>query len=402
MAKLIWAMSFAQFGLWMLTITPIILSLPLRISQIDPQNSVADQSIIMGCGAFVMMCSAPFWGALSDFTVTPFGRRRPFLIGGYLVGVLASIVMALSDNLWIIGIAWCVTYSLLEAAITVLLACVGDFIPPERRGTAASGIAVATSLAAIAGSFIVGWAHLDPIGMFCFPLAASLLMVPWVLFLLPDRCDSRSFRVDIRAAVKIAFRRNAGRLHGDFVAILLSRFLVFSGLAVYVIYQAFDITTHIREPVAGVPRIVLFGALAASGAAILCSPLVGYLSDRFGWRKRFALLGGLMLACGLLTMAVTATPAGFIAGTCLLGAGIGIYNSQSIALSAAVMDGENIMGKGMGWLNMIGTLPRVIVPLVTPLILPLKGIDNYPALFFAAALIAAVGALSILRVKPAP
>lgn len=402
MAKLIWAMSFAQFGLWMLTITPIILSLPLRISQIDPQNSVADQSIIMGCGAFVMMCSAPFWGALSDFTVTPFGRRRPFLIGGYLVGVLASIVMALSDNLWIIGIAWCVTYSLLEAAITVLLACVGDFIPPERRGTAASGIAVATSLAAIAGSFIVGWAHLDPIGMFCFPLAASLLMVPWVLFLLPDRCDSRSFRVDIRAAVKIAFRRNAGRLHGDFVAILLSRFLVFSGLAVYVIYQAFDITTHIREPVAGVPRIVLFGALAASGAAILGSPLVGYLSDRFGWRKRFALLGGLMLACGLLTMAVTATPAGFIAGTCLLGAGIGIYNSQSIALSAAVMDGENIMGKGMGWLNMIGTLPRVIVPLVTPLILPLKGIDNYPALFFAAALIAAVGALSILRVKPAP
>ena len=402
MAKLIWAMSFAQFGLWMLTITPIILSLPLRISQIDPQNSVADQSIIMGCGAFVMMCSAPFWGALSDFTVTSFGRRRPFLIGGYLVGVLASIVMALSDNLWIIGIAWCVTYSLLEAAITVLLACVGDFIPPERRGTAASGIAVATSLAAIAGSFIVGWAHLDPIGMFCFPLAASLLMVPWVLFLLPDRCDSRSFRVDIRAAVKIAFRRNAGRLHGDFVAILLSRFLVFSGLAVYVIYQAFDITTHIREPVAGVPRIVLFGALAASGAAILGSPLVGYLSDRFGWRKRFALLGGLMLACGLLTMAVTATPAGFIAGTCLLGAGIGIYNSQSIALSAAVMDGENIMGKGMGWLNMIGTLPRVIVPLVTPLILPLKGIDNYPALFFAAALIAAVGALSILRVKPAP
>ena len=356
----------------------------------------------MGCGAFVMMCSAPFWGALSDFTVTSFGRRRPFLIGGYLVGVLASIVMALSDNLWIIGIAWCVTYSLLEAAITVLLACVGDFIPPERRGTAASGIAVATSLAAIAGSFIVGWAHLDPIGMFCFPLAASLLMVPWVLFLLPDRCDSRSFRVDIRAAVKIAFRRNAGRLHGDFVAILLSRFLVFSGLAVYVIYQAFDITTHIREPVAGVPRIVLFGALAASGAAILGSPLVGYLSDRFGWRKRFALLGGLMLACGLLTMAVTATPAGFIAGTCLLGAGIGIYNSQSIALSAAVMDGENIMGKGMGWLNMIGTLPRVIVPLVTPLILPLKGIDNYPALFFAAALIAAVGALSILRVKPAP
>jgi len=381
-------------------ITPIILSLPLRISQIDPHNSVADQSIIMGSGAFVMMCSAPFWGALSDFTSTPFGRRRPYLLGGYLVGAIATTVMAISDNLWVIGIAWCVAYSLLEASGTVLLACVGDFIPPERRGTAASGIAVATSVASIVGSFIVGWAHLKPIGMFCFPLVASLLVVPWVLLLLPDHCDDHGCRLDIRSALQVAFRRGARRLQGDFVVILLSRFLVFGGLAVYVIYQAFDITAHINEPVAAVPRIVLLGALAASGASLLGAPLVGYMSDRFGWRKHFALSGGLMLAFGLLTMAATASPSGFILGTCLLGAGIGIYNSQSIALSAAVMDGENVMGKGMGWLNMIGTLPRVIVPLLLPLFLSLNGVDNYPVLFLMAALIAAVGALAILRVKP--
>jgi MFS family permease len=127
--------------------------------------------------------------------------------------------------------------------------------------------------------------------------------------------------------------------------------------------------------------------------------LVGYLSDRFGWRKRFALLGGLLLAGGLLTIALTANTAGFIMGTCLLGAGIGIYNTQSIALSAAVMDGENVMGKGMGWLNMIGKLPRAIVPLLVPLFLSLKETDNYPVLFLAAALATAIGALAILRVR---
>jgi MFS family permease len=394
-------MSFAQFGLWMLIITPIILSLPLRISQIDPHNSVADQSIIMGCGAFVMIFSAPIWGALSDFTVTPVGRRRPYLFGGYIVGAIASIVMAVSDNLWVIAVAWCIAYSVLESACTVLLACVGDFIPPERRGTAASGIAVATSVASIGGSFIVSWAHLDPVRMFCFPLAASLLMVPWVLFLLPDYCDERGFRLDLRLAVRLAFSRSAGGLQGNFVAILLSRFLVFVGLAVYVIYQAFDITAHIQAPVTSVPHIVLLGAVASAGAVLFGAPLIGYISDRFGRRKSFALLGGMMLACGLLTMALTANPGGFIAGTCLLGAGVGIYNSQTIALSASLMDGENVMGKGMGWLSMIATLPRVVVPLAVPLFFTLNGVDNYPVLFLTAALITAVGAFAVLPVKTA-
>jgi len=392
-------MSFAKFGIWMLIITPIILSLPLRISQIDPQNSVAIQSLIMGCGAFVMLCSAPFWGALSDFTVSPFGRRRPYLLGGYVLGVLASIVMAISNNLWVIGIAWCVAYTLLEAAVTVLMACVGDFVPPERRGTAASGITVATSVAAIAGSYILGWANLDPVGMFCLPIAASILVVPWLLCVLPDKCDRPGFQVDIRSAVRLTFSRNAFRLKRDFLVILLSQFLVFGGLAVYVIYQAFNITDHIKEPVTAVPRIVMLGALAAACASLLATPLIGYLSDRFGWRKHFALLGGFMLACGLLTLAVTANPDGFILSTCLIGAGIGIYNTQSIALSAAVMDGENVMGKGMGWLNMIGMLPRVIVPLLVPVFLSLKGVDNYPILFLAAAFVAVIGALAILPVK---
>ena len=59
------------------------------------------------------------------------------------------------------------------------------------------------------------------------------------------------------------------------------------------------------------------------------------------------------------------------------------------------------VAKGMGWLNMVGTLPRVIVPVGVPLFLALNGMDNYPTLFLAAALIAAVGAFGVLAIKTA-
>jgi len=400
--RLIWAISLAYFGMWMLTITPIILSLPMRLSQIDPINSVANQSMVIGIGAFVMMCSAPFWGALSDFTVTPFGRRRPYLLGGYVIGALASVVMAISSNIVVITVAWCVAYSLLECALTILLACIGDFLPAKHRGRAGAGISVATSLASIAGSYLVGWAHPDPVGMFCLPLVASLFVVPWVLFVVPDYSASTEFRVDVRSAARLAFARNTQRLQSNFVILLASRFLVFGGLAIYVIYQAFDITTHIGAPAGSVPHIVFMAAIAAAAASLIFAPLVGFLSDRIGSRRYFALGGGLMLACGLVAMAITASPGGFIAGTCLLGAGIGMYNSQSIALSAAAAKGENVMGKSMGLVTMVGILPRVVVPLVVPLFLSLEKVDNYPMLFVVAAAMAVVGALAMLQVKTAP
>jgi MFS family permease len=307
--------------------------------------------------------------------------------------------MAISSNVLVIAVAWCLAYSMLECTETILMACIGDFVPAEHRGTAGAGISVATSAASIAGSYLVGWAHPNPLGMFCLPLVASLLVVPWILFLVPDHCDSSGFRVNCRSAIRLAFARSAQRLQGSLVTLLVSRFLVFGGLAIYVIYQAFDITAHIKEPAAAVPRVVFLAAMAAAVASLICAPLTGYLSDRLGKRKLFALGGGLMLACGLLAIALTASPEGFVLGTCLLGAGMGIYNSQSIALSAAATGGQNVMGKSMGLLTMVGTLPRVVVPLVVPLFLTLEKADNYPILFAAAASMAGLGAFFILNVK---
>jgi len=57
-----------------------------------------------------------------------------------VIGALASVVMAISSNIVVITVAWCVAYSLLECALTILLACIGDFVPAKHRGRAGAGI----------------------------------------------------------------------------------------------------------------------------------------------------------------------------------------------------------------------------------------------------------------------
>ena len=49
------------------------------------------------------MLTAPFMGIWSDRTRTRLGRRRPFMIGGMIVGVVSLVVMALAPSVLVLG-----------------------------------------------------------------------------------------------------------------------------------------------------------------------------------------------------------------------------------------------------------------------------------------------------------
>ena len=51
--------------------------------------------LIWLAGPFTGMVVQPLIGALSDKTVSPFGRRRPYLLGGALLSALALSVASL-------------------------------------------------------------------------------------------------------------------------------------------------------------------------------------------------------------------------------------------------------------------------------------------------------------------
>lgn len=104
-ARYIWFMVLAQFGVFMAFITPLAISLTIRVDALAPGHPEY-LGYITGAGALFVMLTSPFMGIWSDRTRTRIGRRRPFMIGGMIVGVLSLVVMALAPNVFIVGLGW--------------------------------------------------------------------------------------------------------------------------------------------------------------------------------------------------------------------------------------------------------------------------------------------------------
>jgi maltose/moltooligosaccharide transporter len=92
--------------------------------------------ILWIAGPITGLLVQPIVGHLSDRTWGPFGRRRPYILGGALVSALALVLMPNVHTLW----AAIVTLWLLTAATNVAMepfrALVADNVPEEQRTVA--------------------------------------------------------------------------------------------------------------------------------------------------------------------------------------------------------------------------------------------------------------------------
>jgi MFS family permease len=78
----------AAFGLYLASLTPTIITLAIRIAGLDPTGKTVALSTVVLIGAVVTIAALPVCGALSDRTRSRFGRRRPWLVGGSVLGLI--------------------------------------------------------------------------------------------------------------------------------------------------------------------------------------------------------------------------------------------------------------------------------------------------------------------------
>ena len=87
---------FAGLGWQVASQVPSTFTVPQQIKDIDPAGHVADFAWVNTIGTLSILFLGPLFGMLSDRTVSPFGRRRPWIALG---GIACAAALVFSGQL---------------------------------------------------------------------------------------------------------------------------------------------------------------------------------------------------------------------------------------------------------------------------------------------------------------
>ncbi|GHH89646.1 MFS transporter [Streptomyces capitiformicae] len=403
-ARLVVALALAQFGAYLAVLTPVMVTLALRVNQIVPEaERGAALGQVLSVGALLAMLGNPVFGALSDRTTGRFGRRRPWLLGGMVAGLAGLLIVALGGGVLALMAGWALAQLGINATLAALTSCVPDLVPDQQRARVSGVVGMMLSLSMIAGS---GLAQIFSGSMFLAFLVPGLIGLACVGLLVvvvkdrdrPARAGAfepygfreflRSFWVDPRR-------------HPDFAWNFAGRFLVFTGAACVTSYSVYFLMDRMGYDGVEVADKFFVGILVMVAATVVGSVLGGQLSDRSGHRKPYVLGSSLGMAAGLALVAASQTFGMYLVAMAVFGFAEGLYLSVDMALAAAVLPNPEESAKDMGVLNIGNALPQSLVPVIAPSLLALGGGDggNYSALFLFGAVASVVGAVAVQFVR---
>ena len=149
------AVSLAMLGLWAGFFAPLQVLLPEQVAAIDPDGKIAALAIVTGTGAGIALVVNPVAGALSDRTWSRWGRRRPWVFGGGVLGAVALFALGAQSTLLGLTITWCCAQLCLNTLLAALIATVPDNVPARQRGLVSGLVGLAQPLGVAVGVAVV-------------------------------------------------------------------------------------------------------------------------------------------------------------------------------------------------------------------------------------------------------
>lgn len=383
-------------------VTPLIVSLSLKVLQLVPETEKESAlGLVTALGALSALIANPIFGHLSDRTRSRFGRRRPWLIGGVVGGILAAILIVLAPNIPMLVIAWVLSQAAYNATLASLSALLADQVPEEQRAKA-SGIFGAIGFLGMVPAMLIAAvfaANLTVI-LLAMPVVAVIIVVIVCVFIPDPQIEHieqahRSILEVFRAFIFNPFKAPM------FTLVWIQRAAMQFGYTVVSTFGLFYLIVRLgMEDVAAASltsTATLVGAALNFAAAFAC----GYLASRRGNYGSFIVGSALIMALSLLLKAFTQDIPVFWISTLLAGLALGAYYAVDLALAMRTLPvGEE--GKYLGIFNLAKTLPQSVAPAVAPFIVLIGGTDpiaggdkNYTALYIVAA-IAVLGSLLTL------
>jgi MFS family permease len=379
------ALSLYWFGVSAHWTIILITTLPAQAELIGGE-AVRGQTVgtVLAIGAFLSMVVAPVFGALSDRIVTPFGRRRPWIVLGTLMNLIGLYGLAYfprandlsSLPLYIGAFLWVQFWN--NVATAPYAALIPDVVPADQRGSASGWYGLmtifGTLVAAIAPFLFTSAGTTDITALYYFTGAVLLFgMLGTVLFVhepparrAPPPFSLSGFLKGLIEPLK----------DNDFRWVFMTRLLMVMGVysiqpflqfymgSVVKDFNLFNAVNFENAITATSIFLLLFlvGALPSSIAG-------GILSDRYG-RKLMVYISSVFQAIVPVIFVLFAPNFTITALLGLVfGIGYGAYQSVDWAMASEVLPSEEDYAKDMGVWHIAMTLPQVLATLIAGFLL---------------------------------
>lgn len=397
----------AYIGLWIALLTPVSMTLALRVAELAPDGKTAALAKVALAGAICAGISNPIFGHLSDICKSRFGKRRPFMLAGMVLGLASLLLISMAPSILMLGIGWCLASISFNAALAALASILPERIPEHLRGRASAFMGMSTQLGILAGTALIQLTTTHGIGLFLIPGSVGFAMMLFFIFYLKevplDKETAKSFQWrDLAKSFWINPKK-----HPDFALVWCGRFLLWISTNSLSLYKINFLIDRFGYTVQGAKEILLPSMAILATTVILGSNIAGFLSIKTGKRKPFVIGASLLFAIGISIIAFATSVEMFFVGMSICGLGQGAYMGVDYALVAAVLPNKDTeAGKGMGVFNLSSTVAQSFAPVLAPVFLMIGdgdpiggGTHNYMSFFLAAGCLAVVGALLILLVK---
>jgi MFS family permease len=380
-----------------ITLIPVLTVLiPGQATQLDPLHSASSLAFVLTLGASAALVANPLAGALSDRTTSRFGRRRPWLLLGTLGASLGLGLLAGTQSIVLLAAAWFMVQFFGNMLMSAYGAILPDRVPVVQRGTTQAIIGMASPAAIILSDILFTQVH-DLRSAYYPIIAVQLALALLFIFLyqeapLPKDCVPPFRLKSFLASFWISPRR-----YPVFARAWLMWFLIWLGYNLgtggFFFLYVQNITRYasifpghlVKEGIATLQMLQIIIGVPVMMAA-------GVISDRSGQRKRFVLLGTLMIFTGLVALVSFSGWSMVLIASVTIGAGFWIFYSLGLALISQLLPSAADRGKDLGVINIAATLPQILMPPVGALIVNQLGAGTplgYQVLF-------AIGAIAVL------
>jgi MFS family permease len=377
--RLLWLFALAWAGGAVAYVPFLTILLPLRVVAIEGDRSVWVVGLTTFCGAVAASVGNIVFGWLSDRS----GVRRPWVVGGLVLSSALLVAVPLARSavpLILLLVCWQLALNMMLGPLSAWAA---DYVPGDMTGRLGGLMALAPTMGALSGVIVTIPRLATPVarlGLVAAMVAACVM--PALLLVRPGLAvkpvDQKACR---KRSPKIAATMWLARL-----LVQIAESALFYYLFLY--FRSFDASLDESR------MAWLFGAVVA--AALPIAMWLGRKADRSRQPARPLAYCALLSGIGLIALSSTSTLLGATIAYILFGVATSVFLSLHTGQTMRVLPNPRHRGRDLGLFNLTNTIPSLIMPWLTMLVVPSSG---FAALFGLLALLALASATLLFALK---